>query len=185
MLTPLAPPPERCAADSIKGTESAHRSITEFASFETLAFGESAQNDRADGAHDDAYYRHRLVQRDARGREYVVVHAVCLDFLEELVSAGDGTDGNGTNNDGTADERAEWQPLSYEASQAFLETLLSEAAAPPHLALVDWKPGDVVVFDNVQTQHSVTPTDAYATVDGMRRLMTRTALQPMVDVLSR
>ena len=36
------------------------------------------------------------------------------------------------------------------------------------------QPGDVVLFDNLQTQHSVTPTDAYA-VAGRRRLMTRTA----------
>ena len=37
--------------------------------------------------------------------------------------------------------------------------------------------GDVVLWANLETQHSVTPTDAYA-VGGMRRLMTRTAMQP-------
>jgi hypothetical protein len=28
--------------------------------------------------------------------------------------------------------------------------------------VLDWRPGDVVLFDNLQTQHSVTPTDACA-----------------------
>ena len=66
----------------------------------------------------------------------------------------------------------------------FIETLLRPAAKPPHVAKVDWRPGDVIVFDNLMTQHSVTPTDAYTTVKGVRRLMTRTAYQPELDVLN-
>ena len=148
LLRPLTPP---CARGD-------HRSITEFESFERIAFGE-----RASGGAAPEPFRHMLVQRDTLGREYVVVHTVCLDHLEEW-----GRDG--------------WVALPWEASQELLEALLAPAASPPHLLSIDWRPGDLVVFDNLQTQHSVTPTDAY-TKKGMRRLMTRTAMPAAAQVL--
>lgn len=176
LLTPLRPPsaadgaevPRKPAAQR----QPAHRSITEFESFEGLAFGEEGSDDATRG---DDTYRHPLVQRDARGREYVVVHAVCLDHLEERA--------DGELADATGDGEGCWRPLPWADSQALLEELLAPAARPPHLLLVDWRAGDVVLFDNLQTQHSVTPTAAYS-VKGARRLMTRTAMQPAVDVLN-
>ena len=150
-------PPER--------EDGAHRSITEFAPLEALAFGEEEGGASRHGRR--PVYRHLLVQSDGdAAREYVVVHAVCLDRLEERVG-----------------DASEWTALEWADSQAFLEQLLAPAARPPHLLHVDWAPGDVVLFDNLQTQHSVTPTDAYATTKGARRLMTRTAMQPAVDML--
>jgi len=95
------------------------------------------------------------------------VHCVCLDHLEEAGVA-----------------------LSWADSQAFLETLLAPAARPPHLLAVDWRAGDLVLFDNLATMHSVTPTHdcgdspGYASVEGERRLMTRTAMQPGIRMLS-
>ena len=77
----------------------------------------------------------------------------------------------------------EWRPIDWEASQALLERLLAPAAKPPHLQVIEWRPGDVVIWANLQTQHSVTPTNAYS-IPGQRRLMTRTAMQPTVDVLN-
>jgi len=155
-LTPLHPP------SAPIDERASHRSITKFESFETLAFGQGggveADTDTA------PFFHHRLVQCDTRGREYVVVHTVCLDHLEEL----------------TGDK---WMPLSWAASQEFVERLLAPAASPPYLQLIDWQAGDVVLWDNLQTQHSVTPTDAYV-VKGQRRLMTRTAMMPAMAVLS-
>ena len=72
----------------------------------------------------------------------------------------------------------------------FLEALLAPAARPPNVAVVGWRAGDVLLFDNLATQHSVTPShrcgdDAgYAAIPGERRLMTRTAMQPTVPVLN-
>ena len=154
MLTPLSKP-----SVGNGGETSSYRSITEFESFETLAFGAEGGDDGAS----EVYFQ-PLVQRDEREREFVVVHAVCLDHLEEW----DGIE-------------LEWQPLSWEESQAFIEALLAPAARPPHLRLIEWLPGDVLFFDNLQMQHSVTPTDAYAGGGSFaRRLMTRTAYQPKV-----
>ena len=158
-LTPLSPPLEAAACGAEQGAQ--HKSITEFDSFEALAFG----GERGGSTAARELYCHRLVQTDARGREYAVVHAVCLDHLEE------------------ADGEGGWRALSWADSQSFLEELLAPAARPPHVQMIDWRPGDFVIFDNLATQHSVTPTNAY-TASGHRRLMTRTALQPMVDPLS-
>ena len=205
MLTPCARPP--AGFMTARGGESSnkHRSITEFKSFETLSFGGSPG--RVGSRSGDGAYRHPLVQHDECGREFAVVrghttcqpatqepssnnysrgayntahskhqhtplqvHAVCLDSLEEL--------------DETAEGKELWQALSWEESMDFIETLLRPAAKPPHVAKVDWRPGDVIVFDNLMTQHSVTPTDTYTTVKGVRRLMTRTAYQPELDVLN-
>lgn len=155
-LTPLNPPPE---ARSIE-QRVRRQSIPEFESFETLAFGS-----KGDGPRSDAFYRHRLVQKNAIGHEYAVVHTVCLDHLEEI------------------DEDGVWRSISWTASQDFLEALLAPAATPPHLQLVDWRPGDWIIFDNFATQHTVTATNAY-TSSGCRRLMTRTDFQPTTDVLT-
>ena len=88
-------------------------------------------------------------------------HGLCLDHLEEL--------GHG--------------PLSWTESVAFVEALLGPAARPPHLLAVGWRPGDVAVWDNRTTQHSVTPTHCNGADPGYAalaetRLMTRTAMQP-------
>lgn len=128
-------------------------------------------------------YRHRLVQTDSLGREFVVVHAVCLDHLEENVEAlQPGFEGGGGGGGGDDDEGA-WMPLSWAESQLIIEELLAPAAAPRHRLRVDWRAGDVVLWDNLATQHSVTPTDAYSR-PGLRRLMTRTAMQPGPAVLA-
>ncbi len=227
MLTPLAPPPppegdsggggSGARVPSAGGSEPQppHRSITEFTSFETLAFGdgtssggggkrgrdgeEASGGGGGDGASGSgggggeaaAAFRHLLVQRDAAGREFVVVHAVCLDCLEERIGGDEGGDGEGSGaggegggsgEDGGSGEGGGWRPLSWAASQAFLEALLTPAARPPHLQVISWSAGDVVLWDNLRTQHSVTPTDAYA-VAGRRRLMTRTAVPPGSRVL--
>ena len=70
MLTPLRPPAE--------GAGSGHRSVTEFESFEALSFGDPGSTDA------DAAFCHRLVQLDSLGREFAVVHSVCVDRLEEV-----------------------------------------------------------------------------------------------------
>ena len=98
------------------------------------------------------------------------MHAVCLDCLEELGETADGSE--------------QWKALSWEESMTFVQSLLEPAAKPPNVAKIEWRRGDVVVFDNLMTQHSVTPTDAYTDDSGVRRLMTRTAYQTMVDVLN-
>ena len=55
---------------------------------------------------------------------------------------------------------------------------------------LEWQPGDLVLFDNLGTMHSVTPTHGsdgmpgYASVPGERRLMTRTAMQPSTGMLA-
>ena len=194
-LTPTSPPrSDRAAAQEAReeegegeeeeegGDSRSYRSITEFESFETLAFGATARGSGpcvhdpgSREAHDvshrpEACYCHRLVQCDGRGRQYAVCHSVCLDRLEEW----DGRSGA-------------WRPWSWANSQAFLEALLSTAVHPDRLLAIRWAPGDVALWDNLQTQHSVTPTDVYATVAGTRagsrRLMTRTAMQPLRDVL--
>jgi len=94
--------------------------------------------------------------------EYVMVHGLCLDHMVE--------EGVG--------------PLSWQQSVQFVEELLAPAAQPPHLLALAWQVGDVCVFDNRVLQHSVTPTHShngdpgYAAL-GERRLMTRTAMQPV------
>lgn len=142
--------------------DTGHRSITEFESLEGLAFGDAGPPHAGGAAalYEGGAFRHSLVQTDEVG-EYVMVHAVCLDCLEE--------EGVGA--------------LAREASLAFIEELLAPAARPPHVLAVPWEPGDVLIFDNRCLQHSVTPTSrngedpGYAAL-GERRLMTRTAMQP-------
>ena len=119
MLTPLSKP-----SVGNGGETSSYRSITEFESFETLAFGAEGGDDGAS----EVYFQ-PLVQRDEREREFVVVHAVCLDHLEEW----DGIE--------------QWQPLSWEESQAFDTS--GARGRPPHLRLIEWLPGDVLFFDNL------------------------------------
>merc|ERR1712087_993608 len=76
-LTPQRPPMGPTSEGKYK-----YRSITEaaastkYTSLEELAFGET-------NSPNECFY-HRLVQRDSLGREYVVVHTVCLDHMEEL-----------------------------------------------------------------------------------------------------
>lgn len=152
LLTPLSPP-----THEVEG-QGKHRSITEFESFETLAFGKNGDSRSQEP------FCHLLVQQDSLGREYVVVHSVCLDHMEEL-------------------RDHVWHALSWASSQAFLEMLLAPATTAERILLVDWRPGDVVLFDNLLTQHSVTPTDAYSGDVRQRRRMTRTAMQPTGSVL--
>jgi len=212
------PPPEELPTGAVAGAPK-HRSITEFTPFEftpfeELAFGSAERHDErsstatASGEHGahrgaqpggDGFFRHALVQRDTNAREFCVVHCVCLDHLEEqeVVDETVTADETATVDETvTVDEtrsggrRVERRvPLSWADSQAFLEALLAPAARPPHLVVLAWQPGDVVLFDNLSTMHSVTPTHAYggakgyAAVEGERRLMTRTAMQPGVQML--
>ena len=195
-VTPLypPPPPEEFPTGAVAGAPT-HRSITEFTSFEELAFGSGERRDERSrtatasgvgaqhGAQHggDGFFRHALVQHDTCAREFCVVHCVCLDHLEELLTDDE------TMSDGRRVEHR--VPLSWADSQAFLEALLAPAARPPHLLVLAWQPGDVVLFDNLSTMHSVTPTHAYGGVKGYaaveceRRLMTRTAMQPGVQML--
>ena len=111
-----------------------------------------------------APYVHRLVQHDPMGEDFVVVHSLCLDHLEE-----------------TCPISGEWRPLSWRESQAFLEALLRPASQK--LLAVDWRPGDLCLWDNLRTLHSVTPRDAYELVPKARRVMTRTSMRPAENVL--
>eukprot|EP00746_Dinoflagellata_sp_MGD_P150604 gnl/MRDRNA2_/MRDRNA2_82437_c0_seq2.p1 gnl/MRDRNA2_/MRDRNA2_82437_c0~~gnl/MRDRNA2_/MRDRNA2_82437_c0_seq2.p1 ORF type:complete len:268 (+),score=36.04 gnl/MRDRNA2_/MRDRNA2_82437_c0_seq2:50-805(+) len=145
-----------------------HRSVTdaEFVPLENMAFdGASPPKESAEALYrinkaGQRVFSHDLIQRDSVG-DFVFVHAICLDHLEEQ--------GRGA--------------LSWEESMAFIEQLLAPAARPPHLLAFEWKPGDVVVWDNRCTQHSSTPThrngaDAGYIILGERRRMTRTFMQP-------
>ena len=141
-----------------------HTSITEFATktkthwLAADTFSDCAKKDIDQMERD--IFRHSLVQRDDDGRESIVITWTCLDCLEEL------------------DERGEWQALEYEDARLFIERLLSPAAKPPHILVVDWKPGDLVLWNNLSIQHSVTPTDVYAFAPN-RRLIVRTAFEPV------
>ena len=111
-----------------------------------------------------APYVHRLVQPDPTGEDFVVVHSLCLDHLEEVCPIS-----------------GEWTPLSWQESNAFLEALLRPASQK--LLAVDWRPGDLCLWDNMRTLHSVTPRDAYELVPKARRVMTRTSMRPAENVL--
>ena len=115
----------------------------------------------------DGVYVHRLVQPGDDpadgGSDYVVVHTLCLDHLEER-----GEDGG-------------WRALSWRASMDFLETLLRPPSAA--VCMVDYTAaGDLVLFDNLRTMHSVSPRQAYERPRA-RRVMTRTSLQPKTPLL--
>ena len=114
-------------------------------------------------------FRHALIQTDgATGEEYAMVHALCLEYLEE--------EGEGGGEEGA-------RALGWAESMELIEALLAPACRPPHILAMDWRPGDVVLFDNRSVQHSVTPTHqngdelCYAAL-GEERLLTRTAMQP-------
>ena len=107
--------------------------------------------------------RHMLVEKDLDGVEFIIVHSVALHCFEELQEDGE-----------------TWRPMAFEDSVAFIETLLAPVAVKP--LVIDWRRGDLLFFDNLRCQHSVTPTDAF-TVPGKRRLMIRTSMQPSVNVL--
>ena len=80
-------------------------------------------------------------------------------------------------------EESDRGPLPWTESVAFVEELLGPMARPPHVLAVGWRVGDVAIWDNRTTQHSVTPTHrngvdlGYAAL-AQTRLMTRTAMQP-------
>ena len=101
-------------------------------------------------------YKHLLVQKDESGRDFIVVHTVCLDHIEERLESG------------------EWVSLSWSKSQEFIELLLRPLSEPPNLTIIDWRPGDLLIFDNLMLQHSVSPANAYHGLS--RRVMTRTAM---------
>ena len=105
-----------------------------------------------------------LVSRDLDGVDFVIVHSVALHRFEEERMGG------------------AWELLSWEDSVAFIEEILAPVAADP--LIVDWRRGDLLFFDNLRCQHTVTATDAF-TVPGQRRLMVRTSMQPSVNVLLR
>ena len=130
-----------------------HRSITEL--------GDGAEDEGALRAKEP--FRHALVQPGEGGRDFVTVHAVCLDHLEER------------------QEDGVWEALPWEESVAFVEALLLPAAQPSRVEKLDWRRGDWTIWDNIRTQHSVTPQDVHI---GMRRMMTRTAMQPKERVLA-
>ena len=109
-------------------------------------------------------YVHRLVQSDPMGEDFVVAHTLCLDHLEEMCRT-----------------TGEWHALTWQESQAFLEVLLRPASQ--RLLMVDWKQGDLCLWDNLRTLHSVTPRDAYELVPKARRVMTRTSMRPVRNVL--
>lgn len=102
-------------------------------------------------------YKHLLVQKDESGRDFIVVHTVCLDHIEERLESG------------------EWVSLSWSKSQEFIELLLRPLSEPPNLTIIDWRPGDLLIFDNLMLQHSVSPSNTYH--HGLsRRVMARTAM---------
>lgn len=87
-----------------------------------------------------------LIQKDhITNTEFVIVHSVCLEYIEVY---------DETEN--------EWTAMTWEASRDFVEELLAPAARPPFLRAIDWRPGDLLLFNNLKLQHSVTPTDVYA-----------------------
>ena len=94
-----------------------------------------------------------------------MVHALCLERLEERLS------------DGTT------AAVPWEEAMDLIEALLAPAARPPHVLALGWRRGDVALFDNRCVQHSVTPTHSngadpcYAAL-GETRLLTRTAMHP-------
>jgi len=96
--------------------------------FRRLDSGVWASNSRDGGSSPRQPLSHRLVQRGGARRgvgEYVVVHTVCLDHLEEEDEHG-----------GSA------RALGWEESMAFIEDLLGPAAS--QRLCVQWRPGDMV-----------------------------------------
>lgn len=118
----------------------------------------------------DREFRHALVQQDSEtGEEYIIVHSLCVDHLEEE-SVG---------------------PLPWAESMRIIEGLLAPASRPPHVLSLNWKAGDYAIWDNRCTFHNVTPThenlmmgeaqrggpDLGFVALGEKRLMLRTEMQ--------
>ena len=174
MLVPQFPSPRHhestgddgapaCAqTTATSSTPSSHEQQDEFQMLDQGVWEDPHNEDRKD----KVPFTYRLIQADETGNdEYVVVHSVCLDHLEE-----------------EDHDRGVRRALSWQQSMDFLEMLLGPAATQ-NVIEVDWKPGDMVVFDNLRLMHSVTPTNAYDDTQGQRRLMTRTAMQPTTKIL--
>jgi hypothetical protein len=202
-LSTVSPPPDV----SLEPPAKRHRSITEFEPFEHMAFGTEKQGAVDGEAGSDEYYRHSLVQKDGMtGNEFVAVHSVCLHHLEctedtaeganditNIGSTNDSTNNGSTKDNLSAKNTDDTSPstkvLSWAESQAFVESLLAPACCPPHVLALHWRVGDVGIWDNLQLQHSVTPSirngcdDGYAAMPEQRRLMTRTAFQPAGESL--
>jgi alpha-ketoglutarate-dependent taurine dioxygenase len=87
-------------------------------------------------------------------RRSVFVHTVNMMRLEDM-------------------ETGEW--LSWEASQALVCKLFQRVVRPDRSVVHNWRPNDVVFWDNRCTLHSVTPSDFFVNV-GARRLMHRISL---------
>eukprot|EP00037_Helgoeca_nana_P022242 m.226496 g.226496 ORF g.226496 m.226496 type:complete len:495 (-) comp25932_c0_seq1:700-2184(-) len=162
---PVAPPPHRSSSQSDEMVPPA--AVHAFKSLENFAFDGAAPAIAGAAAmlyqvSDDGHpeFAHSLVQEDEAGRPFILCHGLCLDHLEE----------NGV-------------VLAWRESAAFVDALLGPTAKPPYLLALEWAPGDLAIWDNRTTQHSVTPshgcgdTTGYAVLGG-RRLMTRTAMQP-------
>ena len=67
--------------------------------------------------------------------------------------------------------------MEVEAGRALLEELLEHATQPEFVYRHEWRPGDVLIWDNRATVHRATPYDAGAE----RRLMQRTTIADMSD----
>ena len=148
--------------DDAESSNTKSRSITEFVSIEKGV--NIAAYDPANEPKGSKLFKHMLVQPgDSPGLNFVLVHCVCLDHLEEQ-----------------QDDGETWKDLPWKESQDFLEKLLTPAAQPSRILKLEWQRGDMCIFDNLRVQHSVTPTDIHI---GMRRLVTRTAMQPQTQVL--
>jgi hypothetical protein len=162
---PVAPPPHRSSSQSDEMVPPA--AVHAFKSLENFAFDGAAPAIAGAAAmlyqvSDDGHpeFAHSLVQEDEAGRPFILCHGLCLDHLEEKGVV-----------------------LTWRESAAFVDALLGPTAKPPYLLALEWAPGDLAIWDNRTTQHSVTPshgcgeTTGYAVLGG-RRLMTRTAMQP-------
>eukprot|EP01052_Picozoa_sp_SAG31_P007386 SAG31_NODE_352_length_17229_cov_9.658669_11_plen_263_part_00 len=110
--------------------------------------------------------RVRLVQEDDEG-SFVMLNAIELDNLEE------------TGPDGVT------RALSWMDSMQFLIALLTPGTQPEHVLVQDWRPGQLVIWDNRSVWHSPTPyredsqgRPGYAMLQESqgRRLMARTFL---------
>merc|ERR1711988_667750 len=103
-----------------------------------------------------------------------MVHSVSLEHLEEEADDHDVRSGNAGSS-----------PVSWVDSMRLVQELLKPAQRPENLLVLNWRIGDIVLWDNRCVQHAVTPThkngpagsSCYAAL-GERRLMTRTSMQP-------
>lgn len=148
----------------------------------------SAAMHRSEQEEKDGVFRHRLVQTHDDGSEYIVITWTCLDEIEEETDDDDGDEKNeelhDTNGGRSPPPPKSRRTLAYDDARSFIESVLGAGAKSPWIQVVNWRPGNYVIFDNLSMQHSVTPTDVYAHASSThRRVMTRTAMQPTARLL--